>query len=83
MSKKIIKHFKSKTKTIEERIAEGKALRVKFPRINQGKYKPSVKRDDPVPYWRYRAKPVCKTWYLSVMRGCLLLPLLFCVVVLQ
>jgi uncharacterized protein (DUF2252 family) len=48
MSKKILKHFKSKTKTIEERIAEGKALREKFPRINQGNYKPSGKRDDPV-----------------------------------
>lgn len=41
-------HFKEQRKTIEERIAEGKALRMKFPRISQGNYKPSAKRADPV-----------------------------------
>ncbi len=33
---------------VEERIAAGKALRQKFPRIKQGEYKSSAKRADPV-----------------------------------
>lgn len=48
MEEKIITHFQSKPKTIEERMAAGKALRVKFPRIKQGEYNPSPKRADPV-----------------------------------
>ena len=48
MDSSIINHFKSKAATIEERIAQGKALRKKFPRISQGNYKPSPKRTDPV-----------------------------------
>jgi len=48
MNSTILKHFQSTSKTIEERIAAGKALRVKFPRIKQGEYKPSAKRADPV-----------------------------------
>lgn len=48
MDKKIINHFKSQSKPVEERIAEGKALRDKLPRSEQGKYKPDAKRDDPV-----------------------------------
>lgn len=48
MSKKLLDHFQSKPKTIEERIAAGKALREKFPRIKQGEYKPAAKRADPV-----------------------------------
>jgi len=48
MDEKIINHFQSKPKTIEERMAAGKALRVKFPRIKQGEYNPSPKRADPV-----------------------------------
>jgi len=48
MEENILAHFQSKPKTIEERIAAGKALREKFPRINQGEYKPSSKRADPV-----------------------------------
>ena len=48
MEENILTHFKSKPETIEERMAAGKALRVKFPRIKQGEYKPTVKRADPV-----------------------------------
>jgi uncharacterized protein (DUF2252 family) len=48
MDSEIINHFQSKPKTVEERMAAGKALRVKFPRIKQGEYSPSAKRADPV-----------------------------------
>jgi len=48
MDKKTINYFKSKQKTTEERLAEGKALRDKFPRKEQGDYKPDPKRADPV-----------------------------------
>jgi uncharacterized protein (DUF2252 family) len=48
MEPKIINHFQPKPKTIEERMAAGKALREKLPRIKQGEYKPSAKRADPV-----------------------------------
>lgn len=48
MDSEILNHFQSKPKTIEERMAAGKALRVKFPRIKQGEYHPSSKRADPV-----------------------------------
>jgi len=48
MDSTILNHFQSTSKTIEERMAAGKALRVKFPRIKQGEYKPSPKRADPV-----------------------------------
>jgi uncharacterized protein (DUF2252 family) len=41
-------HFMEHRKSIEERIAEGKGLRMKFPRIDHGNYKPSAKRADPV-----------------------------------
>ena len=56
MSKKILKHFQSKQKTIEERIEAGKALRTKFPRINQGNYKTPAKRADPVSILEKQAK---------------------------
>ncbi len=48
MDSTILNHFQSKSPTIEERMAAGKALRAKFPRIKQGEYKPSAKRADPV-----------------------------------
>jgi len=48
MDEQLMNHFQSKPQTIEERMAAGKALRVKFPRIKQGEYKPSPKRADPV-----------------------------------
>ncbi|HWR99586.1 MAG TPA: DUF2252 domain-containing protein [Prolixibacteraceae bacterium] len=40
--------FRTKQASIEERIAAGKELRVKFPRISQGDYIPSPNRADPV-----------------------------------
>ena len=48
MSTELLTHFTSKPPSIEERIAIGKALRKKFPRISQGEYKVSVNRTDPV-----------------------------------
>jgi uncharacterized protein (DUF2252 family) len=48
MDPKLLHHFQSKRETIEERIAAGKALREKFPRIKQGEFKPSANRADPV-----------------------------------
>jgi uncharacterized protein (DUF2252 family) len=48
MDQQTISYFKSKPKTIEERFAEGKALRDKFPRKEQGDYKPDPNRADPI-----------------------------------
>jgi uncharacterized protein (DUF2252 family) len=48
MNQQTISYFKSKPKTIEERFAEGKALRDKFPRKEQGDYKPDPNRADPI-----------------------------------
>jgi uncharacterized protein (DUF2252 family) len=48
MSTELLNHFQSKQQSIEERIAAGKALRKKFPRINQSEYKQSANRADPV-----------------------------------
>src|SRR5215204_257035 len=48
MSPQLLTHFQSKQKSIEERIAVGKDLRKKFPRINQGEYNISADRTDPV-----------------------------------
>ena len=48
MSQELLHHFKSKQQSIEERIAVGKDLRKKFPRINQGQYNVSDNRTDPV-----------------------------------
>src|SRR5258708_22781 len=56
MEKKLFSQFTSKTKTIEERLAAGKALRKKLPRIKQGNYKLSAKRADPVAVLEAQAK---------------------------
>jgi uncharacterized protein (DUF2252 family) len=48
MNQELLHHFKSKQQSIEERIAVGKDLRKKFPRINQGEYNVSDNRTDPV-----------------------------------
>jgi len=48
MSHELLHHFKLKQQSIEERIAIGKDLRKKFPRINQGEYNVSADRTDPV-----------------------------------
>ena len=48
MSTELLNHFQSKRQSIEERIAIGKDLRKKFPRIKQGDYKTSANRLDPV-----------------------------------
>ena len=48
MKKTPLRILKSEKPGIEKRIAAGKALRDKFPRINQGNYKPAANRVDPV-----------------------------------
>ncbi|HSF88174.1 MAG TPA: DUF2252 family protein, partial [Saprospiraceae bacterium] len=48
MAQKVITHFTSKPKSIEERIAAGKALRRKTPIEQLGDFKPPAKRVDPV-----------------------------------
>jgi uncharacterized protein (DUF2252 family) len=56
MSKKLLDHFQSKRLSIEERIASGKKLRDKFPRIEQGEYKPADNRIDPISILEEQAK---------------------------
>jgi uncharacterized protein (DUF2252 family) len=56
MKKELLHHFESKQHSIEERIASGKELRAKFPRIAQGEYQPAVKRADPVSILEAQAK---------------------------
>ena len=56
MSDELLHHFQSKQQSIEERIAVGKDLRKKFPRINQGEYNISADRTDPVSILEEQAK---------------------------
>ena len=56
MNKKLLDHFQSKQLSIEERIASGKKLRNKFPRIKQGEYQPAANRFDPVSILEEQAK---------------------------
>lgn len=48
MSQQILSQFTTKSKTVEERIAAGKALRRKTPIQSLGDYTPSPKRTDPI-----------------------------------
>jgi uncharacterized protein (DUF2252 family) len=48
MSKQLLKHFRSKQKSVEERIESGKALRKKHPQKKLGEYKAAGNRADPV-----------------------------------
>jgi len=48
MAGKLLKHFQSKQRSVEERMEKGKKLRSKFPRLKQGEYKSSKKRTDPI-----------------------------------
>ncbi len=56
MSQDLLHLFKSKQKSIEERIEAGKKLRKKHPRIKQGVYKTPAKRPDPVSVLEKQAK---------------------------
>ncbi len=56
MKSQLLSHFQSKPLSIEERIAKGKALREKFPRIKLGDYTPPNKRADPVDVLQKQAK---------------------------
>jgi uncharacterized protein (DUF2252 family) len=53
---KLLKHFQAKQRSVEERMEAGKKLRKKFPRIEQGEYKPAKKRADPVSILEEQAK---------------------------
>ena len=48
MATKVLTHFTTRPKSIEERIESGKALRVKHPIVQLGEYTPPAKRADPV-----------------------------------
>lgn len=56
MKKELLHHFQSKRLSVEERMAAGKELRKKFPRIAQGDYKPAPERADPVSILEEQAK---------------------------
>ena len=45
---KLLNHFQSKHVSVKDRMAAGKALRKKIPRVEQGKYEPASDRADPV-----------------------------------
>jgi hypothetical protein len=48
MATKVLTHFTSRPKSIEQRIEAGKALRLKQPIDQLGDYLPPAKRKDPV-----------------------------------
>ena len=52
----LLHHFKSNQISIEDRIEAGKELRKKFPRADQGEYKPAPNRADPVAVLEEQAK---------------------------
>jgi uncharacterized protein (DUF2252 family) len=56
MAEELLKHFQAKQRSVEERMDAGKALRLQFPRIEQGEYSPSSKRKDPVTILEEQAK---------------------------
>jgi uncharacterized protein (DUF2252 family) len=56
MNETLLHHFQTRQPSVKERIAAGKKLREKFPRINQGDYKPVANRIDPVTILEEQAK---------------------------
>ncbi|MGC3947115.1 MAG: DUF2252 domain-containing protein [Chryseolinea sp.] len=56
MNKNLITHFRSGTLTVEERMAQGKALREKVSRSQQGDYRASSNRPDPISILEAQAK---------------------------
>jgi uncharacterized protein (DUF2252 family) len=56
MPKKLLKHYQSKQRSVEERMDAGKKLRSKFPRIKQGEYHSAKRRADPVSILESQAK---------------------------
>ena len=56
MDNNLLQHFQSKLRSVEDRIADGKALREKFPRIEQGEYTPATNRIDPISILEEQAK---------------------------
>jgi len=60
MVNKLLPHFQSEHESVQERIARGKALREKFPRIEQGKYTTATNRADPVSILELRSQRCCR-----------------------
>lgn len=56
MAKQLLKHFQAQQRSVEERMELGKKLRKKYPRISQGEYQPSKKRNDPISILEAQAK---------------------------
>jgi len=56
MNETLLHHYQTRQPSIKDRIAAGKKLREKFPRINQGDYKPAANRIDPVTILEEQAK---------------------------
>lgn len=56
MSQELLHHFQSERRSIEERIAAGKALRMECPRDGLGEYHPATNRVDPVSILEEQAK---------------------------
>ena len=63
--------------TVDQRLANGKALRKKFPVARQGDYKPAPDRADPVSILEEQGKRDWPISYRFVMRECLLPPFAF------
>ena len=70
MNPELLHHFQSKQQSIEERIAVGKDLRKKYPRINQGEYNVSPDRTDPVSILEEQGGRGCLSWYPFDMQEC-------------
>lgn len=56
MNKKLLSHFRSPAKSIEDRMAEGRAIRDRVPIDDLGIYTPAAKRADPVKILEAQAK---------------------------
>jgi uncharacterized protein (DUF2252 family) len=56
MTTTLLQQFRAPRLSIKERIAAGKLLRDKFPRVEQGNYKPDTNRLDPVSILEEQAK---------------------------
>ena len=48
MAQSLLYQFQSKRQSVDDRIAAGKELRKKYPRVLHGEYKPAADRADPV-----------------------------------
>ncbi len=61
MASRLLNHFQSKSPSIDDRLKYGKALRVKYPRVNLGEYIPKVGRPDPISLLEKQSKKRIQT----------------------